>query len=434
MISSQTVAGPGVLKGTFIPPGDKSISHRALMFGALSEGRSAYTRFLASEDCLHTMAIFQSLGVSIRHEPKIGKVTVEGVGLRGLQSPKRELDCGNSGTTMRLLLGILAGQRFEATLTGDASLSSRPMRRVTQPLKEMGAQIKGRDGGNFAPLTVRGGKLRGIDYENHLASAQVKSAILFAGLYADGKTRVHETIHSRDHTERFLTAAGAAFRKEGKWLGVEKTERLKPLTVEIPGDISAAAFFVVGAAMTPGSHLLVENVGLNTTRTGMIEILKRMGASIEMRIKQEVPEPVGTLRVEGRPLCGTRIAKEEIPGLIDELPVLMTAMALAEGESLISGAEELRVKETDRIHSMVTNLNLIGGRLDELPDGCLIRGVKRFQGGEVQSFGDHRTAMSLAVASLAMEGELVIGDTACIATSFPGFFEAFGGLRKANFI
>lgn len=434
MSPSETVAGPGILNGPFIPPGDKSISHRALMFGALCEGKSVSTHFLASEDCLHTMAIFQALGVPIQYEPKAGRVTVQGVGLTGLQAPTKKLDCGNSGTTMRLLLGILAGQGFEAVLTGDASLSSRPMKRVTQPLKEMGAQIKGRDNGNFAPLTIRGGKLKGIDYENQLASAQVKSAILLAGLYAAGRTRVHETIASRDHTERFLMASGAAFHKEGKWLVVEKTEQLKSLSLEIPGDISAAAFFIAGAAMIPGSHLTVEGVGLNPTRTGMIEVLKRMGASIEIEVRVETPEPVGTIRIEGRKLRGTRIAKEEIPSLIDELPVLMTAMALANGESLISGAQELRVKETDRIHSMVTNLNLIGGRLEELPDGCLIRGVERFGGGKIKSFGDHRTAMSLAIASLAMEGELVIEDTACVATSFPGFFEAFGKLRKVNFV
>ena len=400
------------------------------MIGALSEGQSAYENFLEAEDCLHTIRAFQDLGISIDYVKGSGKVSIQGKGLRGLQAPRHELDLGNSGTTMRLLLGILAGQRFEATLTGDESLSSRPMRRVTQPLKQMGAQIKGRDNGNFAPLTIRGGRLRGIDFENQLASAQVKSAILFAGLYAEGKTQVCEPIPSRDHTERFLQAAGAPFRKEGNWLVVEATNYLKPFQAVIPGDISAAAFFIVGAAMIPGSELVVERVGLNPTRTGVLEVLKRMGAGLEIKITQEEPEPLGFIRIQGRPLKGTRIVKEEIPSLIDELPILMTAMALAEGESFITGAEELRVKETDRIHSMVTNLNAAGGKLQELPDGCLIQGVERLNPAKIRSFGDHRTAMSLAMAALAMKGELVIEDTDCVATSFPSFFSELERLKQ----
>jgi 3-phosphoshikimate 1-carboxyvinyltransferase len=332
---------------------------------------------------------------------------------------------------MRLLLGILAGQRFEVTLAGDPSLSSRPMRRVTQPLKQMGAQIKGADNGNFAPLTIRGGKLKGIDYENKLASAQVKSALLFAGLYAEGKTRVQEFIPSRDHTERFLEAAGAPFHKEGDWLVISKAEHLKPFQAEIPGDISAAAFFIVGAAMIQGSHLRVEKVGLNPTRTGLLDVLKRMGARIKVQETQKEPESVGVIEVEGGRLKGTRISKEEVPSLVDELPILMTAMALAEGESLVSGAEELRVKETDRIHSMVTNLNLAGGRVEELPDGCIIRGVERFKSCRVKSFGDHRTAMSLAIATLAMEGNLEIEDIDCVSTSFPAFFDDFARLKNS---
>lgn len=348
----------------------------------------------------------------------------------GLKAPQSELYLGNSGTTMRLLLGILAGQCFRATLTGDPSLSARPMGRVTQPLKKMGAQIKGRDNGNLAPLTICGGSLRGIDFENQLASAQVKSAILLAGLFAEGPTRVKEWAPSRDHTERFLKGAGASIRQEGEWLVVEKTEQLRALEAEIPGDISAAAFFIAGAALTPGSELTIERVCLNPTRTGFLEVLKRMGASVVSTVTQEVPEPLGTLYVEGGRLRGTRITKKEIPSLIDELPVLMTAMALAEGESLISGAEELRVKETDRIHSMVAGLRAIGGNIDELPDGCLIRGVEHFRGGRVQSSGDHRTAMSLAIAALRAKGELKIEDTACVATSFPRFFEEFDKLKQ----
>ena len=420
----------GLLKGAFRPPGDKSISHRAIMFGALSEGKSIYSHFLEAEDCLHTLEAFRSMGVPIQHEKGTGRVEIEGVGLRGLKTPPAELYLGNSGTSMRLILGILAGQRFEATLTGDPSLSSRPMRRVTDPLKQMGAQIKGRDNGNFAPLVIRGGRLTGIEFDNRLASAQVKSAILLAGLYAETPTRIFEKIPSRDHTERFFEAAGARFKKEGEWLVIEKTGRLIPIEGGIPGDMSAAAFFIAGAAMLPGSEVTIQDVCLNPTRAGILPVLKRMGADLEIEITRKKPEWLGTVRVKGARLKGTRVSREEIPSLIDELPVLMTVMALAEGESLVSGAEELRVKETDRIRSLATNLNAIGAKIQELPDGCLIQGVERFRGGvTVQSFGDHRTAMSLAIATLAMEGELVIEDTACVATSFPAFFEEFKRLK-----
>ncbi|MBI3306783.1 MAG: 3-phosphoshikimate 1-carboxyvinyltransferase [Candidatus Omnitrophica bacterium] len=429
-MASITVTGPARIQGSLIPPGDKSISHRAVMFGALSEGESSYSHFLEAEDCLSTLNAFRAMGVPIDYQKGSGKITIHGVGLRGLKAPAGEIDLGNSGTSMRVMMGILAGQKFEVVLTGDPSLSSRPMRRVTDPLKKMGAQIKGKDNGNFAPITIRGGKLKGIEFDNRLASAQVKSAILFAGLYADGPTKIRESIFSRDHTERFLQAAGAPLKREGDWIVIEKAERLKPFQAQIPGDISAAAFFIVGAAMIPGSSLVVEKVCLNPTRTGLIRVLERMGASIQTQITQREPEPLGVIRVEGRKLKGTRIAKNEIPSLIDELPILMTAMAVAEGESLISGAEELRVKETDRIHSMAVNLNALGADLQELPDGCIIRGGVKLHGGKVTSFGDHRTAMSMAIAALTLEGEVVIEDTACVATSFPSFFEELSRLRR----
>lgn len=429
-MSSITLSKPGRLQGEFIPPGDKSISHRAVMFGALAEGKSIYTNFLQGEDCLHTMQAFQDMGIPIKLDAAAGRIEIEGKGMHGLQNPGKELYLGNSGTSIRLLMGILAGQRFEVTMGGDPSLSSRPMKRVTEPLKKMGAQIKGRDNGNFAPLTIRGGKLHGIDFENKLASAQVKSAIFFAGLYAEGKTRVKEPLVSRDHTERLLQASGAKFYKEDSWLVVEKSQ-LKPLQGAIPGDISAAAFFMVGAAMTEGSDVTIRNVSLNPTRTGILNVLKRMGAKMEIKETQQIPEPLGNVRIRGSRLKGTGIVREEIPSLIDELPILMIAMALAEGESLISGAEELRVKETDRIHSMVTNLKLVGAQIEELPDGCLIRGIERFRGNtRVNSFADHRTAMSMAIATLQMEGELLIEDTDCIATSFPSFLKDFERLRS----
>jgi len=430
---SLQLKGGKTLQGEYSPPGDKSISHRAVMFGALAQGTSRFTHFLAADDCLRTVQAFQSMGIPVKHDPARHTLEVEGRGPNGLSAPSNMLDVGNSGTTIRLLLGILAGQHFEAALTGDESLCSRPMKRVTVPLKQMGAQIKGRDNANFAPLTIRGGKLKGIDFENQLASAQVKSAILLAGLFAEGKTRVLEKIPSRDHTERFLKATGAPFRKEGEWLAIEKAPSLKPLEAALAGDFSSAAFFITAAAMREGAGLRVKRVGLNPTRTGLLRILRRMGASIEEKIQEESLEPVGEVWVKGKRLRGVRVAPEEIPSVIDELPVLMVACALAEGESLFSGASELRVKETDRIHSMAAGLNALGGRVKELPDGCLIEGVEAFQAGRVASFGDHRTAMSLAVASLAARGEILIEGVEAIPTSYPGFFKDFEALTRSNF-
>ena len=428
---SLSFSGPGRFCGAYAPPGDKSLSHRAILFGALAEGESSYDNFLEAEDCLHTLEAMRQMGVEIRHEKGTGKVGITRKGLHGLSAPGRELYLGNSGTSMRLLMGILAGQRFETILTGDPSLSVRPMRRVTDPLKQMGAQIKGMENGNFAPLTIRGGKLRGIDFDNNLSSAQVKSALLFAGMYAEGRTIVREAIPSRDHTERFLEATGAHFQKVGNHLIIEKTEMLLPMRARVAGDISSAAFFIVGAAMIPGSEVTVRDVGLNPTRTGLLEVLKRMGAKIEAEVTQTIPEPMGTIHVRGAKLKGTGITHPEIPSLIDELPVLMVAMALAEGESLISGAAELRVKETDRIQSMVKNLKALGASIEELPDGSLIRGVDGFHGATVESFGDHRTVMSMGVASLASKGTITVTDTDCIATSYPSFMDHFQSLLKS---
>lgn len=429
--NSITLKGGGSLQGEYEPPGDKSVSHRAVMFGALSQGKSRFTNFLEADDTLRTIQAFRSLGISISLDSSSRVIEIEGKGLAGLKAPTGVLGLGNSGTTMRLLLGILAGQRFEAVLTGDDSLCSRPMRRVTKPLKQMGAQIKGRDDANFAPITIRGGGLKGVDLENTLASAQVKSAILLAGLYAEGKTRVREKISSRDHTERFLKAVGAPFRLEGEWLCVEKAKELKPLEARLPGDFSSAAFFITAAAMREGFELRVKNVGLNPTRTGLLRILKRMGASLEERVEEEGLEPMGEIWVKGRRLRGVRVAAAEIPSVIDELPVLMVACSLAQGESLISGASELRVKETDRIHSMAAGLNALGGKVKELPDGCLIEGVTAFGGGRVTSFGDHRTAMALAVASLAAREEITVEGVEPVATSYPEFFKNFESLKPS---
>lgn len=429
-VLASVIRPGGALQGRILPPGDKSISHRSIMFGALASGTSQIQHFLEAEDCIHTLKAFQLLGVPIQWTSGSGKVVVEGVGMHGLRQPDSEIYLGNSGTSMRLLMGILAGQKLEVVLSGDPSLSSRPMKRVTTPLKKMGAQIKGREDGNFAPLMIRGGKLHGLSFDNVLASAQVKSAILFAGLQAEGKTVIREPLGSRDHTERFLAACGAPFIRKDQCIQIERTERLNPFQIRIPGDISSAAFFMVGAAIVPGSEVRVEDICLNPTRTGILSVLERMGADLEIECTGETPEPIGNVTVRGSRLRGTRIAPEEIPSLIDELPILMVAMALAEGESLVSGAAELRVKETDRIASMVSNLNAIGGSAKELPDGCWIQGVSRFHGGLIQSHYDHRTAMSFVAAALRSDQEITVDDVSCIDTSFPTFFSEWERLRK----
>jgi 3-phosphoshikimate 1-carboxyvinyltransferase len=407
------------VEGEYVPPGDKSISHRLVMLGALAEGKSHFTNFLDSEDCSRTLQAFQAMGISF--ERAKSELTVHGKGLHGLIQPKSELDLGNSGTTMRLLLGTLAGQPFESRLTGDASLCKRPMKRVTEPLKQMGAFINGRDHANFAPLTVRGGRLSGIGWRSDIASAQVKSAILLAGLYAEGETWVEEQIASRDHTERLLSAFGASFQQSGFRSTIQKTDRLKAVQFRVPGDISSAAFLIVAALIVPNSNLVVKDVGLNPTRIGLIEVLKSMGAKISFEVTEDKNEPIGTVRVQSSRLNGTVIDKNLIPSLIDELPILMIAFALAEGTSVIRGAEELRVKETDRIHSMARGLKTIGAKVAEQPDGCVIEGIKEFEGGRVSSFGDHRTAMSFLIAGLRSKKGISVQDTACILTSYPEF-------------
>jgi 3-phosphoshikimate 1-carboxyvinyltransferase len=407
------------IQGTYTPPGDKSISHRLAMLGAIAEGTSSFTNFLNSDDCLRTIQAFQAMGVSFDHLKN--RLIVRGVGLKGLSKPKQELDLGNSGTTMRLLLGVLAGQPFEVRLTGDASLRKRPMRRVTEPLKQMGASIEGRDHANYAPLVIRGGSLSRIGWHNDKASAQVKSAILLAGLYAEGETWVEEKMPSRDHTERLLVAFGAPFRKSGPRLYVQKANRLKAIEFQVPGDISSAAFLMVAALLLPNSDLTIQNVGLNPTRMGLIEVLKSMGAKIQVEIKHDQGEPVGSIRVQSSLLKETVINQDSIPSLIDELPILMVAFALAEGTSVIHGAQELRVKETDRIYSMAVGLKTIGAKVTEQPDGCVIEGVKEFRGGTVSSFGDHRTAMSFLIAGLRSRKGIKVQNTDCIQTSYPNF-------------
>jgi len=405
--------------GTYTPPGDKSISHRLVMLGALAEGESRFTNFLQAEDCRRTIEAFRKMGVCF--EPSKDKLTVKGIGLNGLSKPAGELDLGNSGTTMRLLLGILAGQSFEVRLSGDASLCRRPMRRVTAPLRKMGARITGREDANFAPLVVRGGGLSGIEWVNEMASAQVKSAILLAGLFADGKTSVSETIPSRDHTERLFRAFGVSVRQAEGLTVVEKAKQLHATQFQVPGDFSSAAFLMVAALLIPNSELEIRNVGLNPTRIGLYHVLKSMGADIRMELADEHIEPVGHVYVKSSRLKGIQIDQTMIPSLIDELPILMIACALAEGVSTIRGAQELRIKETDRIHSMALGLREIGAKAEEREDGCVIEGIQQFKGGMVNSFGDHRTAMSFLVAGLCSKTGVTVQDADCIQTSYPDF-------------
>ena len=414
--------GGGPLTGSLRVPGDKSISHRAVMLGAIADGVTEVTGFLEGEDALATVAAFRAMGVDIQG-PEDGRVTIRGVGRDGLQAPQGPLYLGNSGTSMRLLAGLLAGQRFDSELTGDASLSRRPMRRVTRPLAEMGARIDTTPEG-IAPLYIHGGqRLRAIDYDLPVASAQVKSAILLAGLYAEGRTCVREPAVTRDHTERMLRAFGFEVTREDHGICLVGGGRLSATALQVPADISSAAFFLVAATIAPGSELVLKDVGINPTRTGVIHILRGMGADIRIENERTFgDEPVADLRVRHAPLHGIHIPEDLVPLAIDEFPVLFVAAALAEGETVLTGAEELRVKESDRIQVMADGLQALGARAEPTADGIRIHGGS-LHGGTVDSHGDHRIAMAFTVASLRTDGPVRIRDCANVATSFPGFPE-----------
>jgi 3-phosphoshikimate 1-carboxyvinyltransferase len=432
---SLTVASGGGLRGEARVPGDKSISHRAVMLGGLAEGETRATGFLAGEDNQRSVEAFRQMGVGVRVEGTTLSVAGAGGPRRAgqrLKEPDDVIDCGNSGTTTRLLAGILAGQPFVSVLTGDASLRARPMGRVIEPLARMGARIIGRQGGTRAPLTIVGGPLSGIDYDLPVASAQVKSALLLAGLLAEGETVVHEPGPSRDHTERMLAFMGAEVRRTGRGdVAVRGGGRLSGRSFVVPGDVSSAAFFIVAALVTPGSDLLLRDVGLNPTRTGAVDALRAMGGQIEIVARRDDgPEPVGDLRVRTSRLRGIEIAGDLVVRAIDEMPALAVAAALAEGTTVIRGAQELRVKETDRIASMAEVLSRMGAAVQPTPDGMLIEGGRPLRGARVESRGDHRTAMSAAVAGLAAAGETVVEDVACIDTSFPGFAQLLESLRR----
>ena len=421
MTTTFTVEAGGSLRGSLRVPGDKSISHRAIMLGALAEGCTTITGFLDGEDCLATLAAFQAMGVAIER-PEPNTVIIDGVGLHGLKAPAEALDMGNSGTAMRLMCGVLAGQDFDSTLVGDASLNRRPMRRVTEPLARMGARIDAHGDGT-PPLRIHGGQsLRGYQHKLAVASAQVKSALLLAGLWSEGETCVTEPAPTRDHTERMLQGFGCPVRREGRMACVTGDTSLRASPVEVPADISSAAFFLVGASIAPGSDVLLRHVGVNPTRTGVIDILRLMGASIEVLDRREIGgEPVADLRVRWAPLQGIAIPRELVPLAIDEFPALFIAAACAEGETVLTGAEELRVKESDRIQVMADGLVALGVDCEVLPDGLRVRGRPNLDGGVIQSHGDHRIAMSFAMAALRADSPITIYDCDNVATSFPGF-------------
>jgi 3-phosphoshikimate 1-carboxyvinyltransferase len=416
------------LQGVVQVPGDKSISHRALLFGAIAEGTTRITGLLPAEDPLSTAACLRAMGVTISAIEAGQPVSVEGVGLDGLREPEDVLDCGNSGTTMRLMLGLLAGRAGRHfVLTGDGSLRRRPMQRVGGPLAQMGAQISGRSGGNLAPLAIQGQQLHGATIRTPVASAQVKSALVLAALTATGDTTVIEPVQSRDHSERMLRAFGAQLSVGGPGLTevtVTPGASLRGQDVIVPGDISSAAFWLVAGAITPGADLTVQNVGLNPSRTGVLDVLEQMGARIELLNGREVAgEPVGDLRVTHGPLQAFTIGADLIPRLVDEIPVLAVAACYAEGVSRVSGAEELRVKETDRLAVMARQLGAMGARIEEFADGMTIEGGVTLHGAEVDSETDHRVAMSLAVAAQVAKGPTQLHRPEAAAVSYPGFWE-----------
>jgi len=418
------------LRGEIRVPGDKSISHRAIMLSALAEGTSRIRGFLEGEDTRATARIFAQMGVHV-DEPSPGERVVHGVGLRGLHAPEGVLDCGNSGTAMRLLCGVMAGQGFDSVLAGDASLSKRPMRRVTGPLSTMGAFIETTEAGT-PPLRVHGGRgLRGVDYVSPVASAQVKSALLLAGLHAEGETAVVEPRPTRDYTERMLRAFGWPVEFGPGRARLAGGHSLRAIEVEVPADFSSAAFFLVAASIVPGSELVLRNIGVNARRTGLLQVLRAMGARIvEANARDAGGEPVADLVVRRAPLRGIEVPVEHVADMIDEFPALFVAAACAEGVTTIRGAEELRVKESDRLAVMATGLRVLGARIEETPDGAVIEG-STLHGGIVESHGDHRIAMAFAIAGAVADGTVTIRDCANVATSFPGFIELANGCGLA---
>lgn len=401
-------------------PGDKSISHRAVMLGSLANGVTEISGFLKGADCLSTIDCFRKMGIDIDINGE--NVTVHGNGLRGLKKPDEMLYTGNSGTTTRLLCGILAGQNFDTSITGDASIQKRPMGRVVQPLSMMGAKIEN----EYCPLYITGTKLHGIDYKMPVASAQVKTAIILAGLYADGETVIHEIEKSRDHTELMLSAMGADLTVDNLDITVKPTNDLTAVNVDVPGDISSAAFFLVLGAIMPNSQITVTNVGINPTRTGIIDVLKDMGADITLEnVHTSAGETVANITVRSSSLKGTTVGGDIIPRLIDELPIIAVAAVFADGQTVIKDAQELKVKETNRIRAVVDEFNKCGIDITETDDGMIINGGKSIHGADFKTYGDHRMAMSLTVLAQLADGESTLDDSDCACVSYPTFFDDF---------
>ena len=411
----------GGLKGEVTVPGDKSISHRAVIIGSLAKGKTRIIGASRGDDNLRTLNAFRMMGIQV-DEPKGDQLIINGGGLYALTEPEDVIDAGNSGTTVRLLTGLLSGQRFFSVITGDRYLRKRPMKRVVEPLSSMGAKIWGRGNGNFAPLAINGTRLNPIDYVSPIASAQVKSAILLAGLYADGVTKVTEPSLSRDHTERMLRFFGANLKRDDNSVSIAGGSNLDGREIEIPGDISSASFFIVAASVIPNSEIFLKRVGVNPSRTGILEVLKKMGANIQLLNEYETwGEPVADILVKTSRLKGTKIEGDLIPKTIDELPILSVAASVAEGDTVIKDAKELRVKETDRIKAVASELKKFGAEVEEFDDGMRISGKDKLMGCNCQSFGDHRIAMSLIIAGLMASGKTVVEDTSCTRTSFPEF-------------
>ena len=419
-----------MLKGSFELIGDKSISHRAVMFSSISKGHNKISNFLMGEDCLSTISCFRKMGVDIQIDGK--DVYVKGNGLYGLKRPKEILDVGNSGTTIRLMMGILAGNKFDATLIGDNSIAKRPMKRVTDPLRLMGCNIEGKDDANYTPIKIYGGDLKAIDYHMPVASAQVKSALILASLYANDTSFIYEKVKSRNHTEIMLKSFGADINVENLKISVNPVNELFSQDIYVPGDISSAAFIIVSALITKGSEVIIKNVGLNETRTGIIDVVKNMNGNIEIINERLVGgELVGDLLVRyTKDLCATTIDKDIIPRLIDEIPVIAVLATQAEGTTIIKDAQELKVKESNRIKSMVENLKILGADIEELEDGMIIKGKSKLNGGKIKTFKDHRIAMAFSTLNLISDEKIKLDDEDCIKVSFPGYFDLIKSLTK----
>lgn len=415
------------LEGTVSIPGDKSISHRAIMFGSISSGITEVTNFLDGADCLSTITCFEAMGIEIKKE--VSKITIYGKGLHGLCEPNHMLDVGNSGTTTRLIAGILSGQHFTSTLNGDASIQRRPMKRILDPLMHMGADVKSLNGNDCAPLSFSPAVLRGIKYQSPVASAQVKSCILLAGLYAQDETSVTEPIRSRNHTELMLRAFGADVRCYETTAAILPEPKLTGQKIEVPGDISSAAYFIAAGLLVPGSQILIKNVGINPTRDGILKIALAMGGNIKLQNNRTISgEPVCDLLVSASSLHGTVIDGDIIPALIDEIPMLAVMAAFAEGETIIKDAAELKVKESNRIDTVTYNLKRMGANVTPTEDGMIIQGQGTLHGAEFNSFLDHRIAMAFAVASLAAIGNSTIKNMECVTISYPHFYQDLAAL------